>query len=272
MNIEEILQIAADAEASDIFIIAGLPVTLKCKGEQKRLGEDILKPDMISEIVDQIYTVSRRERSNLENKIDDDFSFSISQLGRFRVNVFRQRGSLAAVLRVIRFGLPDPAKIGIPESVLSLAENKKGLVLIAGAAGTGKSTTLACMIDRINRTRSGHIIISTEHVRVISLPWKIRLNTFTATTNPSSRKEKSLSIRRDISNLCAPLCVKARMSFCLARCAIMIQYLQQLPQRKQVFCYSVRFIPAVRRIRLTVFWMYSLLLNSSRSKSSWHRF
>ncbi len=167
MNIEEILQIAADAEASDIFIIAGLPVTLKCKGEQKRLGEDILKPDMISEIVDQIYTVSRRERSNLENKIDDDFSFSISQLGRFRVNVFRQRGSLAAVLRVIRFGLPDPAKIGIPESVLSLAENKKGLVLIAGAAGTGKSTTLACMIDRINRTRSGHIITMEDPIEYI---------------------------------------------------------------------------------------------------------
>ena len=167
MNIEEILQIAADAEASDIFIIAGLPVTLKCKGEQKRLGEDILKPDMISEIVDQIYTVSRRERSNLENKIDDDFSFSISQLGRFRVNVFRQRGSLAAVLRVIRFGLPDPAKIGIPERVLSLAENKKGLVLIAGAAGTGKSTTLACMIDRINRTRSGHIFTMEDPIEYI---------------------------------------------------------------------------------------------------------
>lgn len=167
MNIEEILHMAAEAEASDIFIIAGLPVTLKCKGEQKRLGEDILKPDMIANIVDQIYTISHRERSNLENKIDDDFSFSISQLGRFRVNIFRQRGSLAAVLRVIRFGLPDPAKIGIPESVLSLAENKKGLVLIAGAAGTGKSTTLACMIDRINRTRSGHIITMEDPIEYI---------------------------------------------------------------------------------------------------------
>jgi len=167
MNIEEILHTATEAEASDIFIIAGLPVTLKCKGEQKRLGEDILKPDMIAEIVDQIYTISHRERSNLENKIDDDFSFSISQLGRFRVNIFRQRGSLAAVLRVIRFGLPDPAKIGIPESVLSLAENKKGLVLIAGAAGTGKSTTLACMIDRINRTRSGHIITMEDPIEYI---------------------------------------------------------------------------------------------------------
>ena len=109
-------------------------------------------------LVDEIYTIGRRDRGRIETGLDDDFSFSVSHLGRFRVNVFRQRGSLAAVIRVIRFGLPDPAKLGIPESVLSLAENKKGLVLITGAAGTGKSTTLACMIDRINRSRECHII------------------------------------------------------------------------------------------------------------------
>ena len=89
-------------------------------------------PDSIAVLVDQIYEVSRRDRGNMAKGIDDDFSFSLSQLGRFRVNVFRQRGSLAAVIRVIHFGLPDPVKLGIPESVLSLTENKKGLVLITG--------------------------------------------------------------------------------------------------------------------------------------------
>ena len=83
------------------------------------------------------------------------------------MNVFRQRGSLAAVVRVIRFGLPDPAKLGIPESVLSLTENKKGLVLITGSAGTGKSTTLACMIDRINRSRDCHIITMEDPIEYI---------------------------------------------------------------------------------------------------------
>jgi len=83
------------------------------------------------------------------------------------VNVFRQRGSLAAVIRVIRFGLPNPSKLGIPESVLSLAENKKGLVLITGAAGTGKSTTLACMVDRINHTRDCHIITMEDPIEYI---------------------------------------------------------------------------------------------------------
>ena len=158
MTIQEILQKAIALDAADIFLIAGLPVTFKCGGRQERMPERFLRPDDITALVDSIYELSRRGRGNLERGVDDDFSFAVPQLGRFRVNVFRQRGSLAAVIRVIRFGLPDPAKLGIPESVLSLADNKKGLVLITGSAGTGKSTTLACMIDLINLFRDFHII------------------------------------------------------------------------------------------------------------------
>ncbi|MCQ4950795.1 ATPase, T2SS/T4P/T4SS family, partial [Bittarella massiliensis (ex Durand et al. 2017)] len=82
---------------------------------------------------------------------DDDFSFSIQNLGRFRVNIFRQRGSLAAVIRVIRFGLPRPEDLHIPTVVMQIAEKTKGLVLVTGPAGSGKSTTLACMVDHINQ-------------------------------------------------------------------------------------------------------------------------
>ncbi|MBR0445383.1 MAG: Flp pilus assembly complex ATPase component TadA, partial [Clostridia bacterium] len=167
MSIQEILQQAIDRGAADIFLIAGLPVTLKCDGRQERLEGERLLPDGIRTLVDEIYELSRRDRKNLDAEVDDDFSFSLSKLGRFRVNVFRQRGSLAAVIRVIRFGLPDPVKLGIPESVLSLADNKKGLVLITGSAGTGKSTTLAYMIDRINRTRDGHIITMEDPIEYI---------------------------------------------------------------------------------------------------------
>ena len=167
MSIQEILQQAIDRGAADIFLIAGLPVTLKCDGRQERLEGERLLPDGIRTLVDEIYELSRRDRKNLDAEVDDDFSFSLSKLGRFRVNVFRQRGSLAAVIRVIRFGLPDPVKLGIPESVLSLADNKKGLVLITGSAGTGKSTTLACMIDRINKTRDGHIITMEDPIEYI---------------------------------------------------------------------------------------------------------
>ena len=167
MSIQEILQEAIVRGAADIFLIAGLPVTLKCDGHQERLEGERLLPDGIRILVDEIYELSRRDRKNLDAEVDDDFSFSLSQLGRFRVNVFRQRGSLAAVIRVIRFGLPDPVKLGIPESVLSLADNPNGLVLVAGTAGSGKSTTLACMIDRINKTRDGHIITMEDPIEYI---------------------------------------------------------------------------------------------------------
>ena len=181
MSIQDILQQAVGAGAADIFIVAGLPVTFKCGGHQERLPGDRLLPDAIVPLVDEIYALSKRDRRNLDAGMDDDFSFALSQLGRFRVNVFRQRGSLAAVIRVIRFGLPDPVKLGIPESVLSLADNKKGLVLITGSAGTGKSTTLACMIDRINRSRDGHIITMEDPIESIH------------------RHEKSIVTQREIS-------------------------------------------------------------------------
>ena len=167
MNIHDILSRAVEEEASDIFLIAGLPVTMKCSGHQKRDAGDKLKPDDTQMLVDQIYETSGRKRKLMEKGLDDDFSFSIGGLGRFRVNVFRQRGSLAVVIRVIQFGLPDPKELNIPDSVLSLADNKRGLVLITGSAGSGKSTTLACMIDRINRNRDCHIITMEDPIEYI---------------------------------------------------------------------------------------------------------
>ena len=167
MEILEILNKAVTIGAADVFLVAGLPVTYKCDGHQQREKSALLMPEQIKALVEEIYTVSGRERVNLERGADDDFSFAVAHLGRFRVNVFRQRGSLAAVIRVIRFGLPDPRELGITDSVLSLADNKKGLVLITGAAGTGKSTTLACMIDRINRSRDCHIITMEDPIEYI---------------------------------------------------------------------------------------------------------
>lgn len=167
MDIYEILETAVNNDVSDIFLVAGLPVTFKTGGRQERLSGEMMMPEGIWQLIDEIYTVSKRDRTNLEERIDDDFSFALSRLGRFRVNVFRQRGTVAAVIRVIKFGLPDPAQLGIPEGVLSLADNKKGLVLITGSAGTGKSTTLACMIDRINKTRDGHIITMEDPIEYI---------------------------------------------------------------------------------------------------------
>ena len=167
MTLQDILKQAILKGASDIFIIAGLPVTCKVKGAQDRMGGDIMKPASIEPIIDEIYAAAHRQKTILDKGLDDDFSFSVPELGRFRVNVFRQRGSLSAVIRVIKFGIPDYRELGIPESVLSLADNMTGLVLVAGAAGSGKSTTLACMIDRINHQRESHIITMEDPIEYL---------------------------------------------------------------------------------------------------------
>ena len=166
-GMEAVLKEAVARDVRDIFLIAGLPITYKIGNSQVRLDRPRLKPDDIRLCVDDIYAISCRDRKNVDAGLDDDFSFALQGTGRFRVNVFRQRGSLAAVIRVIRFGLPDPRALGIPESVLSFADTKKGLVLITGTAGSGKSTTLACLVDRINHTREAHIITMEDPIEYI---------------------------------------------------------------------------------------------------------
>ncbi len=167
MDIKTILEHAVLRDVKDIFVVAGLPITYKIGNTQERMDRPRMLPADIRVCVDDIYEISGRAKTNLDAGLDDDFSFALYGVGRFRVNVFRQRGSLAAVIRVIRFGLPDPAALSIPESVLSLADTKKGLVLITGSAGSGKSTTLACLIDRINNSREAHIITMEDPIEYI---------------------------------------------------------------------------------------------------------
>lgn len=169
MELKNLLKQMVDTNASDIFIVAGLPLTYEVGGKQVRLDTAPLTPQDTEEFVRAIYEESgRRIEYFTETKNhDDDFSFAAPGIGRFRVNVFRQRGSYSAVIRVIPFGLPDPKDFNIPDAVLQCSEFQKGLVLITGPAGAGKSTTLACIIDRLNRERSGHIITMEDPIEYI---------------------------------------------------------------------------------------------------------
>ena len=158
-EIHEILQEAVERKASDIFIVSGFPLSYKINDVIQPAEDEKLMPDTTEALLRQIYELDgNRKIEQLIHTGDDEFSFSIKGLGRFRCSAYKQRNSLAAVLRVVYFNLPDAESLGIPSIVTELSKKKKGLVLITGSAGSGKSTTLACIIDRINRSRRSHII------------------------------------------------------------------------------------------------------------------
>ena len=169
MELLEVLQRAVQDGTSDIFVIAGLPLTFKNNGKQVRMEQEgKLLPARTEALIRAIYEQAGRSTAVLEREqTDDDFSFSLSGIGRFRVNVFRQRGSLAAVIRVIRFGIPTAEELHLPDEVMAVTRYQQGIVLVTGHAGSGKSTTLACILDRINHTRSGHILTLEDPVEFV---------------------------------------------------------------------------------------------------------
>ena len=115
-------------------------------------------PDDCERLITDLYEKAGRAMDLFLQRGDDDFSFSLPGLARFRANTYRQRGSMAAVIRVVAFGIPDWKDLGIPEEVVKLSRVKHGMILVTGTAGSGKSTTQACIIDQINQTRECHII------------------------------------------------------------------------------------------------------------------
>ena len=159
MDIIVLLQQAVSNHASDIFVVAGLPVSYRANGRICREKEEKLMPPQTKECVEELYKLAGgRDIRVLEEKGDDDFSFAVPGLSRFRVSAYKQRGALSAVIRVITFELPEPNEIGIPDTVMSFYNLSKGLVLVTGPAGSGKSTTLACLVDKINHSMEKHII------------------------------------------------------------------------------------------------------------------
>lgn len=159
MNSLEFLTETTKNGASDLFIIAGRPLSYKKNGKLYLLNEERLMPDECEQMIKEIYELaSQRDISHFLSKGDDDFSFAVQGLSRYRVSTYKQRGSFSAVIRVITFELPNPQELGIPEEIMNLANYKKGLILVTGPAGSGKSTTLACIIDAINSTQEKHII------------------------------------------------------------------------------------------------------------------
>ncbi len=152
----ELLQLAADKEASDLHLSAGVPPTGRVKGSLRALTDQKLMPQDITDIIEEIMTPEQMKYLKEIGEID--FAFSAQSIGRFRINAFTQRGSFAVSARVLNAKIPLPEELNIPQSVVDMCDKKRGLVLVTGATGSGKSTTLASLINEINEKYPHHVL------------------------------------------------------------------------------------------------------------------
>lgn len=156
ITIEELLRTAKERNASDVHITVGIPPKIRVNGTLENMNYPKLMPDDTNTIIKSI--MNQHQAEILEKQGEVDFSFSVPQFGRYRINVFMQRGSLSAAIRLVGTTIPTPEALGLPKSVVELYKKKRGLVLVTGPTGSGKSTTLASLIDKINDTTSCHVI------------------------------------------------------------------------------------------------------------------
>lgn len=155
-TIEQVLRTAVEAGASDVHITVGVPPKMRVNGRLIEMQFERMLPADTAEL---LYSIMNEDQKRMfEEKGEHDFSYALRELGRYRVNAFKQRGTCAMALRLVSSEIPAPEKLGVPESVVDLYNRKRGLILVTGPTGSGKSTTLAAIIDKINKNRDAHVI------------------------------------------------------------------------------------------------------------------
>lgn len=156
MELLELIKIGTDKKASDIHITVGLPPILRINGKLTKLEHDILRPEDTKELVYK--SLNKNLIETLERNGEVDTSFSSPGVGRFRINAYKQRGSYGMAFRIIPLEIPSMEELRLPKVVSDFAKLPRGLILVTGPTGSGKSTTLASMIDQINKERNCHIL------------------------------------------------------------------------------------------------------------------
>jgi len=174
MRIDEYLQKAVEMDASDIHICVGLPVVIRKFGSLYFIDDQILTKEDCLNLVKQILT--EEQFVILEEEGEIDLAYMLPDVGRFRVNSFRQKGSYAIAIRVISSKVPKISELGLPDIMYSLADKQRGLILITGPTGSGKSTTLAAMIDHINSQKRCHIITIEDPIEYLHMHNKSVIN------------------------------------------------------------------------------------------------
>jgi len=165
-DLNKILEIAVKVDASDVHIKAGLQPVVRIHGELRPIKElERLTPDAVTKMAYGIMEKKRQERFQQKSQID--LAYGVPGLGRFRVNVFQQRGTIGMVLRIIPFGIKKLKELRLPQVIGRIAKETRGLILVTGTTGSGKTTTLASMIDRINANRSSHIVTIEDPIELL---------------------------------------------------------------------------------------------------------
>jgi twitching motility protein PilT len=165
IDLATLLRTLAENDGSDLHLKVGSPPIIRVDGALRRLEGNRLTPQDTQLLASQIMPPDRR--GWLEQKKETDFALSVPGVGRFRANVFYQRGSITLVLRRVRVGSKTYEELGLPPVVSQLADAPRGLILVTGPTGSGKTTTLACMIDQINSSRAVHIVTIEEPIEVL---------------------------------------------------------------------------------------------------------
>ncbi|PHS36504.1 MAG: type IV pili twitching motility protein PilT [Alkaliphilus sp.] len=156
MKILELLQCVVQENASDLHITVGIPPTMRVNGHLIKIGDRLLMPPDTEDLAMQILT--KEQRMIVDDKGEIDASFSNPGIGRFRINIYKQRGSFSLAIRIVSLIIPTIEELGLPLILKDLSRKKRGLILVTGPTGSGKSTTLASMIDLMNTEEKQHII------------------------------------------------------------------------------------------------------------------
>jgi twitching motility protein PilU len=165
MIITPLLQLAASKNASDLFFSVGAPVNIKIDGITMPVNAQLLEAEVIKRIAYEMMTP--KQIAEFESQLESNFSFRISGVGNFRVNVFRQRGNVAIVVRFIKARIGSAEDLNLPDMLKELIMEKRGLILVVGATGSGKSTTLACMLEHRISNATGHVLTIEEPIEYL---------------------------------------------------------------------------------------------------------
>lgn len=170
LMIEDLMEQLIEMGGSDLHLSAGLPPYFRISGHLQPIGDQALSAEECQRLIFSM--LNNTQRKNLEQNWELDCSYGVRGLARFRVNVYKDRGTYAACLRALSSKIPNFEKLGLPDVVREMSEKPRGLILVTGPTGSGKTTTLAAMIDLINRTRAEHILTVEDPIEFVYEPVK----------------------------------------------------------------------------------------------------